>query len=434
MIKSQQSEIQRLVLAVAACGTVGWLVGEPVLFIAVGFAGYSIWSLYQLVRTAKWLTNSKALDPPESTGLWGEVLDAIYDLIKRNRKEKKRLQSTINHLHGSFAALSDAVVMIDSFGNIDWCNASAKKLLGLHYPQDRQQQLVNLLRSPEFIQYFEAEQYDDPLELNSPVDSQIDLKIHITLFGKRNRILFARNVTKIRQVERIRKDFVANVSHELRTPLTVISGYLNTMEGMSDQLPAVMEKAFTQMIQQTDRMELLVKDLLLLSRLESVPVKEKQIPLAVCSIIESIRESALNSVDGDRTIHIDCQQSLRLIADADEIYSAFSNLIYNAARYTELGGQVWIRWWYDEDGAYFSVRDNGVGIDYHHISRLTERFYRVDNSRSSQNGGTGLGLAIVKHVLMRHEARLEIKSRRNEGSEFLCCFPLTRTAVDQTVV
>jgi two-component system phosphate regulon sensor histidine kinase PhoR len=177
-------------------------------------------------------------------------------------------------------------------------------------------------------------------------------------------------------------------------------------------------------------MEAIVKDLLLLTQLESVPVKSRQIAVDVCAMIERIRENAQLIVplmaQGNRRFHIDCQQKILLLADPDEIYSAFSNLVYNAVRYTPEGGDVWIRWWVDESGGNFSVRDNGIGIDRQHIPRLTERFYRVDASRSQQSGGTGLGLAIVKHVLLRHEANLLITSRVNEGSEFICRFPLNR--------
>jgi two-component system phosphate regulon sensor histidine kinase PhoR len=430
MNSSAKNEIQRLLLFLAVLAILGWIAGKPLLLVALGLSGYGLWSLYQLLRATQWLHKNRTADPPESLGLWGELFDSVYALVKSNQKERERLQNTINHLRGSFAALSDAVVMLDSEGGIEWCNGAAKTLLGLSFPEDEHQPLVNLLRAPEFIRYFDEENYTELLNLKSPVNPRIDLHVQITLFGKRNRLLFARDVTRFQQVEQIRKDFIANVSHELRTPLTVISGYLDTINSMVETLPKPLQKAVPQMLEQADRMEAIVKDLLLLTQLESVPVKSRQIAVDVCAMIERIRDNAQLiaplMAQGNRRFHIDCQQKILLLADPDEIYSAFSNLVYNAVRYTPEGGDVWIRWWVDESGGNFSVRDNGIGIDRQHIPRLTERFYRVDASRSQQSGGTGLGLAIVKHVLLRHEANLLITSRVNEGSEFICRFPLNR--------
>jgi two-component system phosphate regulon sensor histidine kinase PhoR len=397
-----------------------------VLFIST--CAYSAWLLYQLQRIHSWLYSEEKPDPPEAKGLWGDVFDGIYRLQRRGKEEQLRLQAVVDYLQDSFASLDDGAVMIDSRGNIEWTNRAAEKLLGLRYPEDTQQQLINFIRAPEFIRYFEQQDYSQSLQLTSPYNNHYELQISVSSFGRGSRLLFVRDITVTNRMQQMLKDFVANVSHELRTPLTVIIGYLETLSDNGSALGDELRwrRAVDQMLNQSHRMESLIKDLIVLSRLESMPGVADQAPIAIRPMLEVIRDDVLVAVKGPRKINIECDDSVQLVGNSVELQSAFSNLVMNAAKYTPVEGEITIRWFADHRHLYLAVEDRGEGIESHHLPRLTERFYRVDKSRSIDTGGTGLGLAIVKHILLHHEAELTISSRVGEGSTFSCVFPRSR--------
>ena len=401
-------------------GTMPWLL------LAATF-GYLSWSLWQLRSIYEWLLEDGDRPPPESRGVWGDVFDGIYRLQRRSQEERERLQAAVDYLQDSFASLSDAAVMVDKWGNIEWSNQAAEKLLGLRYPDDVRQQLVNLVRAPAFIEYFEARNYRESFRMPSPQSSHIQLLIQVTFFGRGSRLLFARDITQTHRLLEMRKDFVGNVSHELRTPLTVITGYLETLaeNPINDELR--LRRVIDQMLAQARRMENLLRDLILLSRLETVPEAVEQNRIEVRKLLDTIRNDVLAACNQEREISIECDPTLSLVGNLEELRSAFANLVMNAAKYTNKGGRIQVRWFADKTHAYLEVRDNGIGIEEHHLPRLTERFYRVDTSRSINTGGTGLGLAIVKHILLRHQAELRITSVPGQGSVFTCVFPLLRT-------
>lgn len=426
-----KSELYRLLLWLSGALLIGWLLGFTAWAFAIAACIFAARSIYHLHQLQQWLSHRPGIEPPEAGGLWGEVMDNLYRMQQKDRRERVRLRALIGYLRESFTSLPYGAVMIDPENNIEWSNKAAETLLGLRFPEDTGQQVLNLVRSPDFVTYFEAEDYTRPLEMMSPLRADTHLQIHVTFFGKRSRLLFIRDVTQTARLERIRKDFVANVSHELRTPLTVINGYLETFaDNASADKGGAKDprwvRALDQMLIQSRRMQTLINDLLLLSRLEALPQHDKQESFALRPMLEMIREEALASVGGKREITIESDDTLALIGEREELRSAFANIVFNAARYTEAGGKIQIRWFADREHAYLQVEDNGVGIDAEHIPRLTERFYRVDKSRSMDTGGTGLGLAIVKHVLLRHQAHLRVTSKAGEGSCFACVFPLTR--------
>jgi two-component system phosphate regulon sensor histidine kinase PhoR len=423
-----KSELYRLLLWLGAGLIVGWLSNAAPWSVALAACGFAIRSIYKLHQLQQWLAHRSSIEPPEASGMWGEVMDGLYRMQQKYRRERVRLRALISYLRESFTSLPYGAVIIDPDNNIEWSNSAAQTLLGLRYPEDSGQQIVNLVRAPDFIKYFEAEEYSQPLELAAPSQNDMHLQIHITFFGKRSRLLFARDVTQTHRLEQTRRDFVANVSHELRTPLTVINGYLETFAdaapgGQSADENRRWRRALDQMLEQSRRMQTLINDLLLLSRLETLPQRDNQQALAVRPILEIIREEALASVGDAREISVECADDIAVIGQRDELHSAFANIVFNAVRYTEPGGRIAIRWHGDRDGACLQVQDNGIGIDAAHIPRLTERFYRVDKSRSMDTGGTGLGLAIVKHVLIRHHAQLVVTSQPGTGSTFTCMFP-----------
>ena len=417
--------IRHLLLLVTACLLVGLVTGYYGWSLAAGVALYLGWTLKQLLRLHDWLRNHQPDEaPPDGYGLWGEVFDSIYHLQRRDQRVRGRLQAVIDRVQESTAALKDAVVMLDSDGNLEWWNRAAETLLGLKTPQDSGQPVTNLVRHPRFKEYFEQDSYAEPLDIPSPVNDHLRIQLYITRYGNNEHLMLVRDVTRLHQLEQMRKDFIANVSHELRTPLTVICGYLETLLDNVDDVNPRWKRPLSQMQQQGERMQTLLNDLLLLAKLEATDYPSDNQPVPIDSLLRTIKNDA-QALSGQRnqTITLDVEADIALKGSETELRSAFSNLVFNAVKYTQDGGSIRIRWWADGSGAHLSVQDSGVGIDNKHLPRLTERFYRVDSSRNASTGGTGLGLAIVKHVLLRHRARLEISSVLGHGSTFTCHFP-----------
>ena len=417
--------IRHLLLLVTACLLVGLVTGYYGWSLAAGVALYLGWTLKQLLRLHDWLRNHQPDEaPPDGYGLWGEVFDSIYHLQRRDQRVRGRLQAVIDRVQESTAALKDAVVMLDSDGNLEWWNRAAETLLGLKTPQDSGQPVTNLVRHPRFKEYFEQDSYAEPLDIPSPVNDHLRIQLYITRYGNNEHLMLVRDVTRLHQLEQMRKDFIANVSHELRTPLTVICGYLETLLDNVDDVNPRWKRPLSQMQQQGERMQTLLNDLLLLAKLEATDYPSDNQPVPIDSLLRTIKNDA-QALSGQRnqTITLDVEADIALKGSETELRSAFSNLVFNAVKYTQDGGHIRIRWWSDGSGAHLSVQDSGVGIDSKHLPRLTERFYRVDSSRNASTGGTGLGLAIVKHVLLRHRARLEISSVLGHGSTFTCHFP-----------
>ncbi|MBB2494119.1 phosphate regulon sensor histidine kinase PhoR [Aquipseudomonas ullengensis] len=417
--------VRHLLLLLAGCGLLGLISGQYAWALVLGLGAYLAWHVKQLLRLHRWLRERQPDEaPPEGYGLWGEIFDNIYHLQRRDQRVRGRLQAVIDRVQESTAALRDAVIMLDSDGNLEWWNLAAETLLGLKTPQDSGQSIANLVRHPRFKEYFDQGKFHDALELPSPINDRKRLQFQITQYGNREHLMLVRDVTRLHQLEQMRKDFVANVSHELRTPLTVISGYLETLLDNVESVNPRWLRALQQMQQQGARMQNLLNDLLLLAKLEATDYPSDNLPVAVDLLLLSIKNDAQAlSAAHNHGISLEADASLKLKGSEAELRSAFSNLVFNAVKYSPDDGEIRIRWWRDEQGAHFSVSDSGIGIEAKHLPRLTERFYRVDSSRAANTGGTGLGLAIVKHVLLRHRARLDIASVPGKGSTFTCHFP-----------
>jgi len=420
--------IRHMLLLVTGCLVIGLISGYYGWSLAIGLAIYLTWTLKQLLRLHQWLRQHKPDEPPpDGYGLWGDVFDSIYQLQRRDQRVRGRLQAVIDRVQESTAALKDAVIMLDSDGNLEWWNRAAETLLGLKTPQDSGQPVTNLVRHPRFKEYFEQNNYLEPLEIPSPINDRVRVQLLITRYGNNEHLMLVRDVTRIHQLEQMRKDFVANVSHELRTPLTVICGYLETLLDNVEEINPRWARALQQMQQQGARMQTLLNDLLLLAKLEATDYPSGNQPVVVSTLLQTIKNDA-QALSGQRNqrITLEIDSTLGLKGSEPELRSAFSNLVFNAVKYTPAEGAIHIRWWSDEQGAHLCVQDSGPGIEAKHLPRLTERFYRVDSSRASNTGGTGLGLAIVKHVLLRHRGTLDISSVLGKGSSFTCHFAPTQ--------
>jgi two-component system phosphate regulon sensor histidine kinase PhoR len=314
-------------------------------------------------------------------------------------------------------------VVLGAANDIEWWNDAATRVLGLRYPQDTGQPITNLVRHPDFHQLLEGEDFSRTAQFPAPSRDNVMLAVSIIPYGNNQRLMVARDITRLHLLEQMRRDFIANVSHELRTPLTVIMGYVETLQDGDDECARQWARELQAMQQQSSRMQHIVSDLLLLSRLETDQGRREEQEVDVPAMLEMLREDALVLSQGKHTIALEAERALWLKGSRNELRSAFSNLIYNAVRYTPDGGPIDIRWYRDDAGAHFEVQDTGIGVAPQHIPRLTERFYRVDVGRSREMGGTGLGLAIVKHVLMRHDAELRVESEVGKGSTFAFDFP-----------
>ncbi|HET8848380.1 MAG TPA: phosphate regulon sensor histidine kinase PhoR [Marinobacter sp.] len=423
------SRYLRLILtALAGFILLGWYLGYPLYGLLAGLLLYLCWTLMQSRRLYQWLNHPSASeDAPQSIGLWGDIFDRLHKLHQTHLMTQDKLRAQINRVQESTNAMRDGVIMTDARGAMEWWNGSAEYLLGFRRSSDRGQYIHNLIRNPAFKAYFDARDYREPLDLPSPAKPHLRLQIQISLFGDNDRLIVAKDVTRLYQLEQMRRDFVGNVSHEMRTPLTVISGYLETLVDHADELPPKWRRAINTMAAQSSRMEALITDLILLSRIETGEHMVDDTLTDVEALLKQICHDA-RALSGERQHRITANITDHRLLKGDEsqLRSAFSNLIFNAVKYTPAGGEITVSWSTNRDGAHLSVRDTGIGIDPVHIPRLTERFYRADPSRHKDTGGTGLGLAIVKHVLINHDGNLEIKSRVGEGSEFICHFPRER--------
>ncbi|MCR4333290.1 MAG: phosphate regulon sensor histidine kinase PhoR [Sulfuricaulis sp.] len=407
----------------------GALTGRPFLIAALGFGFYIAWTLRHLRNLHRWLLDRRAGDIPEAGGLWGEVFDEIHKLVKQASRRQDQLSGMLARFQKAASAMPDAVVVLSQESDIEWANRSAAVLLGIRYPHDAGVRLLNLLRVPGFAQYLERGEYAEPLEITSPDNREIHVSIQITPFGSSQKLVIGRDVTRLMRLEQMRRHFVANVSHELRTPLTVLGGYVETLQQMDQIRMEDLKKHLSTMHEQSQRMQRLVDDLLMLSKLETAPPRTHDEPVDIAALLKSLMEQAtLLSGENRHDIALDADPALKLLGSREELHSAFSNLINNAVRYTPAGGKIRLSWRAAGDGAEFAVTDTGEGIAPEHFPHLTERFYRVDTARSRASGGTGLGLSIVKHVLLRHDARLEIESDVGQGSTFRCVFPEQRIA------
>jgi len=381
-------------------------------------AGLVCFHYFHLYRLTKWLWQSRKMSPPSAPGIWEHVYEGVYYLQRRNRNKRKSLGELIKRFREGSEALPDAVVVVDNEAKIVWCNRHARIELGLKWPDDAGRRIDNLIRHPQFIDYFHSGDYQYPIEIPAPTNPNKTFEYRIMSYGEDQLLLIVRDVSRVSQLEEMRKDFVANVSHELRTPLTVINGYLEVLDGDESQ-SAFASKAISEMGTQTKRMQNLIEDLLILSRIEASAERIYENSIDMTAMFQQIETEAKSlNYEKQHVISFKIDPTLRIFGVETEMRSACSNLIFNAIHYTPAGGKIKVLWKRRGEGAYFAVIDDGDGIEEKHVRRLTERFYRIDKARSRKTGGSGLGLSIVKHVLNHHNSVLNIESKVGKGSEF----------------
>ena len=407
-----------LVVGLIAGAAAGWAAFAGGLLLLVAYHAR------HLARLARWAANPVAGNVPEGQGVWDEVLGLVHRFERAAERRELELAEALARFRRAAQALPDGVIILDADNRIEWCNDNAAALLMLDAAADVGQPIVNLLREPAFRDYLDSSERRAPVLITSA--NGLVLALQIIPYGQERKLLLCRDVTHVERVETMRRDFVANVSHELRTPLTVLVGFLETVRELKLD-PQRLRDYLGMMDEQASRMRRIIDDLLTLSTLEAAPLPSPE-RVRVAPLLARLMADAAALSGGRHGITLQGESNVDLLGSEGELASAFGNLVSNAIRYTPPGGKVRLTWRDGPQGASFTVEDTGVGIAAEHIPRLTERFYRVDRSRSRETGGTGLGLAIVKHALARHQAALDIDSRPGAGSRFTVRFPPQRLA------
>jgi two-component system phosphate regulon sensor histidine kinase PhoR len=413
----------------AAAALAAWAIagsGVALAICALGAAVIVGFHVYHLQKLDDWASGPLDHPVPEGRGSWMQPLSHVYKRVRTRQAYERDLRLVIGRFQQAAEAIPEGIVVLDHASRIEWANQRAVAQLGLDLAHDVRQPIVNMVRQPEFVRYLDAGDYGESIVMPSSREPGHMLAVQLVPFATDKKLLMSRDVTQLEAVARIRRDFIANVSHELKTPLTVITGFIETLQDID--VDAKHQSRFLHLMQEQARnMQRLIADLLTLSSLESEANALADDSFAVVPLMLQLSSEAKALSKGQHDIELDIGDAATIYGSRDELASAFGNLVSNAIRYTPQRGTITLSWRVASDGSgLFSVRDTGIGIAAEHIPRLTERFYRVDRSRSRATGGTGLGLAIVKHVLLRHQAELEIQSEIGRGSTFTVRLPAKR--------
>ena len=416
-----------------------WLIFSAniaLIAFVIGLLIYLISHISWLHQLHVWFKNPEVKTIPEGAGAWEDVFTALLQYARTNIANQTQLSLAIERFNLTANAIPDGLVILGASNEIEWCTPHAESQLGLDFSTDKNLPIVNLVRDSQFIAYLYNGDFNEPFKLKAWHKPEVVFEIQLITFGENQKLLICRDTTQLEKVEVMRRDFIANVSHELRTPLTVVGGFLETLGDMQGAVPDAIKNYFGMMQDQTSRMRRIIEDLLTLSKIESNVEEPENIEIDMATLLKQLQSDALGLSQilykSKHNIKLHIDETLNIVGSQNELQSALSNLVSNAVRYTPKGGEVEISWGMQDvqgekaEHAIFAVRDSGIGIEQQHIDRLTERFYRVDRGRSRETGGTGLGLSIVKHILIRHQAKLEISSELNAGSTFAVLFPKAR--------
>ncbi len=414
-------------LAVLLAMGVQWLFGgfSGIIFLALCGLIYFVRHKRHHRETLKWARQPVDAPPPD-LGSFDEIVTPIYKYVRSRQIEYTALRELTNNVLSAAQALPAAAVTLDKSFQIEWCNKQSKRLLDLVYEKDKGYNIFNIIRLPAFFDYAQSHQWSRPLRCKKEIGGQVcSLQFQLTQHANEGYLLLCQDITQLEKLQTTQRDFVANVSHEIRTPLTVLIGFLETMRDLpAEALSPEQRKQYEELMhEQAQRMLAIVADLLTLSTLESTEATEG-LPVQLAPLIEKAANQAQSISRESHDFEFEVDPQLAVVGQLNELASAVTNLLTNAVRYTPEGGKITIRWFRNEHGeAVYSVTDTGLGIEKKDIPRITERFYRVDKSRSRASGGTGLGLAITKHIVIRHNAKLEVDSEINKGSTFRIVFP-----------
>ena len=418
----------------AAGGLLLWLLQGREAMAWGAWLGAVVWAVQQLWRAHRleaWFRAGPQGDPPRLAGVWREISDRIRRALQQRDKQVLAQSERLRQFLDAIQASPNGVTLLDSEGRIAWCNSAASQHLGLDAQRDQGQHVVHLVREPVFSRYFHQASHEGEVQMegrSASISRAVKLSVQLYPYGDGQQLLLTRDITAMAQADSMRRDFVANVSHEMRTPITVLMGFLETVQTLDLQKDQ-QDQYFDLMMSQAQRMKSLVEDLLTLANLESNTLPASISVVKIETLMALLKNDAEALSQGRHAIEFELSSPMNVLGEEREVHSAFSNLVSNAIRYTPDLGSIKVTWSVNSQGqGEFLVKDSGPGIASEHLPRLTERFYRVDRSRSRDTGGTGLGLAIVKHIASRHQAQLIIESAPGNGSAFMLRFPKERIA------
>jgi two-component system, OmpR family, phosphate regulon sensor histidine kinase PhoR len=416
----------------AAMAALGWVAGAindwplvgAVFGALLGVAWVTGVDAWRGRRLLKWLREGSDGAAPRDTGFWGELAYRIERALRQQERAIEAERQRLGQFLSAMEASPNGVLLMDADEQIDWCNSIAAAHFALDPGRDRHQRVTNLVRAPAFKAYLDAGRFDEPVIFLGP-SGRAMLSVLVRPYGEGQMLVLSQDITERERADAMRRDFVANVSHEIRTPLTVLAGFVETMSSLPLSEPE-RRRVLTLMDQQTARMQTLVSDLLTLAQLEGSPNPPPDRWLPLASLMQRAESDALSLSAGRHRIVVQPAQGVEVAGSETELLSAIGNLLGNAVRYTPEGGRIEVRWVPASSGGAIEVQDTGIGVALEHLPRLTERFYRVDGSRSRETGGTGLGLSIVKHVMQRHGGAIDVESEPGQGSTFRLVLPAAR--------
>ena len=418
-------------------GTFWFFVFEIILFLIISnmysiedglivclclMSCFLVLHMFWIYKLSKWLNNPSLSNLPHGTGVWQHIFTKHYQILKESKKSKKNLVSTLDQFTQAAEALMDGVVALNESNEIIWSNRRSQVMLNLNSKKDTGQPINYIFRNTDLISYLEKGNYEESIKVNLEASNTKTIEIKIVMFGEKQKVLIAKDISQAIKIESDRKEFISNVSHELKTPLTVISGFIETLEDMFTISGKEHKNILKMMSDQAYNMSKLIDDLLLLSNVESSIFQNRSEKLLINTIMSKIKKNISILDAKNHKIKYQIDSSLTIYGSKKEIESAFLNLITNAVRYTDKDGFISISWGLINGLPIFEVRDTGSGIEQKHINRITERFYRVDTDRSRDTGGTGLGLSIVKNIIKKHDGELKITSAIGKGSSFKLIF------------
>ena len=380
--------------------------------------------IYWIYKLSNWVESPSLKNLPNGTGIWQNIFAKLYRTYRQQKKSQTQLTTTLDQFIQAAEAINDGIVGVNEDNEILWSNKKAQKMLNINPKKDYNQPINYIFRNSDLSNYLTKENYEDSINIHN-TNNKLDIEIKATFFSENHKLITCRDLTSLKKIQNLRKDFVSNFSHELKTPLTVISGFLETLEDRK-KIDVQSKKIISLMSEQAHRMKKLIDDLLLLSNVESDYLQNRSEKIIMRDIFKKIKNEVSFIDQQQHKISYSLNNEINIYGSSTEIYSAFINLLTNAIRYTDKKGEITVSWNKINNDAIFQVADTGIGIPEKHLKRITERFYRVDEDRSRESGGTGLGLSIVKNIMHQHQGEIRVASEINSGSSFKLIFPSER--------
>ncbi|MDG2253198.1 MAG: phosphate regulon sensor histidine kinase PhoR [Methylophilaceae bacterium] len=395
-----------------------------IIFVLATLLIFIVLHIFWIHKLNKWIESPSLKNLPNGTGIWENIFAKLYRTYRQQKKSQTQLTTTLDQFNQAAEAINDGIIAVNEDNEILWSNKKAQKMFNINRKKDYNQPISYIFRNTDLSSYLLKEDYEKSINIHNPTN-KIDIEIKATFFGDNHKLITCRDLTLLNKAENLRKDFVSNFSHELKTPLTVISGFLETLEDQKT-IDAESKKIISLMSKQAFRMKKLIDDLLLLSNVESDYLRNRSEKIIIKDMFRKIKTEVTLVNQEKHNIIYSINNEINIYGSISEVYSAFMNILTNAIRYSGDAGEIKVSWNKINNDAIFEVTDNGIGIPEDHLTRITERFYRVDEDRSRESGGTGLGLSIVKNVMSQHQGDVRIASELNTGSSFKLIFPSER--------